>query len=72
MTKEEESQGVFVINDGKVTFHKVKTGIAGDRFFEVISGLEVGNEVVIGPFKALRRLRNEDPVKVENKKKNLE
>ncbi|MCH8021676.1 efflux RND transporter periplasmic adaptor subunit [candidate division KSB1 bacterium] len=72
MTKEEESQGVFVINDGKVTFHKVKTGIAGDRFFEVISGLEVGKEVVIGPFKALRRLRNEDPVKVEKKKKNLE
>lgn len=72
MTKEEESQGTFVINDGKVTFHKVKTGIAGDRFFEVISGLEVGNEVVIGPFKALRRLRNEDPVKVEKKKRNLE
>ncbi|MCH8953911.1 efflux RND transporter periplasmic adaptor subunit [candidate division KSB1 bacterium] len=72
MTKEEESQGVFVINDAKVTFHKVKTGIAGDRFFEVISGLEVGKEVVIGPFKALRRLRNEDPVKVEKKKKNLE
>jgi len=72
MTKEEESQGVFVINDGKVTFHKVKTGIAGDRFFEVISGLEVGKEVVIGPFKALRRLRNEDPVKVEKKKKNRE
>lgn len=72
MTREEESQGVFVINDGEVTFHKVKTGIAGDRFFEVISGLEVGNEVVIGPFKALRRLRNEDPVKVEKKKKNLE
>ena len=72
MTKEEESQGVFVINDAKVTFHKVKTGIAGDRFFEVISGLEVGKEVVIGPFKALRRLRNEDPVKVEKKKKNRE
>ena len=72
MTKEEESQGAFVIHDGKVTFHKVKTGIAGDRFFEVISGLEVGNEVVIGPFKALRRLRNEDPVKVEKKKKNRE
>ncbi len=72
MTKEEESQGVFVINDAKVTFYKVKTGIAGDRFFEVISGLEVGSEVVIGPFKALRRLRNEDPVKVEKKKKNRE
>lgn len=68
--KEEESQGAFVINDGKVEFHKVKTGIVGDRFFEVLSGLEVGDEVVVGPFKALRRLRNTDPVKVEKKKRN--
>ena len=67
-TKEEESQGVFVVKDGKVIFNKVKTGIAGDRFFEVISGLDAGNEVVIGPFKELRRLRNDDPVKVEKKK----
>ena len=67
-TKEEESQGVFVVSDGKVMFSKVKTGIAGDRFFEVISGLDAGNEVVTGPFKELRRLRNDDPVKVEQKK----
>ncbi len=67
-TKEKEIQGVFVIKDDEVQFREVKTGIAGDRFFEVLSGLEKNDEVVIGPFKALRRLRNEDPVKIEKKK----
>lgn len=68
-TKEKEVQGAFVISDGKVQFHEVKTGIAGDRFFEVLSGLQSGDEVVIGPFSALRRLRNEDVVKIEKEKK---
>jgi len=68
-TKEKEVQGAFVIKDGNVQFREVKTGIAGDRFFEVISGLETKEEVVIGPFSALRRLRNEDLVKIEKKEK---
>jgi HlyD family secretion protein len=68
-TKEKEIQGAFVIKDGKVDYHEVKTGIAGDRFFEVLSGLQAGDEVVIGPFSALRRLRNGDAVKIEKKAK---
>jgi HlyD family secretion protein len=68
-TKEKEIQGAFVIKDGAVQFSEVKTGIAGDRFFEVISGLQPKDEVVIGPFSALRRLRNGDAVKVEKKAK---
>ncbi|MDZ7363033.1 MAG: efflux RND transporter periplasmic adaptor subunit [candidate division KSB1 bacterium] len=68
-TKEKEVQGAFIIKDGKVQFSEVKTGIAGDRFFEVLSGLQPNDEVVIGPFSALRRLRNEALVKVEKKLK---
>jgi len=67
--KEKEVQGAFVIKDGKVQYRDVKIGIAGDRYFEVVSGLEPKDEVVIGPFSALRRLRNEDLVKVESKAK---
>ncbi len=66
-TKEKEVQGAFIIKDGKVEFNEVKIGIAGDRFFEVLSGLQPNDEVVIGPFSALRRLRNEDLVKIEKK-----
>jgi HlyD family secretion protein len=68
-TKEKEVQGAFVIKDNKVQFHEVKTGIAGDRFFEVVSGLQPKDEVVTGPFSALRRLRNDDLVKIEKKAK---
>ncbi|MFQ5706995.1 MAG: efflux RND transporter periplasmic adaptor subunit [bacterium] len=67
--KEKEMQGAFVIEDGEVTFHEVQTGIAGDRYFEVLSGLKAGDEVVVGPFKALRRLHNGDRVKIEKKRK---
>lgn len=68
-TKEKEVQGAFVIKDGKVQYREVKVGIAGDRFFEVVSGLEPKEEVITGPFSALRRLRNDDLVKVEQKAK---
>ncbi len=69
-SREREIQGAFVVTDGKVKFHEVKTGIAGERYFEVLSGLQPGDEVVTGPFSALRRLRNGDAVVVENRKKN--
>jgi HlyD family secretion protein len=71
-TKEKEVQGVFVIKDDQVKFVEVKTGIAGDRYFEVLSGLQSKDEVVIGPFSALRRLRNGDAVKIEKKAKKAE
>ncbi|MCA9734007.1 MAG: efflux RND transporter periplasmic adaptor subunit [Deferribacteres bacterium] len=56
-------QGVFVANDDKVMFKAVETGIAGDRYFEVVSGLAEGDMVVTGPFSALRKLTNEEAVK---------
>lgn len=51
-----EREGVFVIREGKAHFVPVKVGIAGDRFFEVVSGLEEGDRVVSGPYQALRDL----------------
>lgn len=70
--QEKEMQGAFVVTDGKASFHKVKVGIAGDRFFEVQSGLQPDDEVVIGPFSALRRLREGDPLSVTKKTKKPE
>jgi len=42
----------------------VKTGIAGDKYFEVLSGLKDGDKVVIGPFNSVRNLADGDAVKV--------
>jgi HlyD family secretion protein len=50
-------EGVFVVGtDNKVTFRPVKVGIAGDRYFEVLSGLTAGDRIVGGTYQAIREL----------------
>ena len=63
-------EGVFSVGtDNTVTFRPVKVGIAGDRFFEVISGLKQGDRIVGGTYQAIRELKDGDLVKqVEEKK----
>ncbi len=52
-------EGVFVVGtDNKVTFRAVKVGIAGDRYFEVVSGLKDGERIVGGTYQAIRELKD--------------
>jgi len=61
-----EVEGVFVITkENKAQFVTVKSGIAGDKYFEVLSGLKVGDRVITGPFDSVRALADEAPVKVD-------
>ena len=60
-----ELEGVFLVRDNKVMFQPVKTGIAGDKYFEVHSGLNAGDVVVTGPFSSVRELRDGAAVKPE-------
>ncbi|HEX5475786.1 MAG TPA: efflux RND transporter periplasmic adaptor subunit [Vicinamibacterales bacterium] len=59
-----EFEGVFVVRDNKAEFVPVKTGIAGDKYFEVLSGLKEGDKVITGPFSSVRDLADNAPVKV--------
>ena len=58
----EECEGVFVLQDGTARFRPVEVGIAGERYFEVLSGLQAGDEVVTGPYSAVRELEDGDAV----------
>jgi len=60
-----ETEGVFVVRDGQAIFLPVKTGIAGEKHFEVISGLKKGDKVITGPFNNVRNLQDGDKVKTE-------
>jgi HlyD family secretion protein len=52
-------EGVFVIGtDNKVTFRPVKVGIAGERYFEVLSGLQEKEKIVGGTYQAIRELKD--------------
>jgi len=57
-------EGVFVVEEGRAVFRPCRVGIAGEKYFEVVSGVEVGDEVVKGPFKVLRTLKDGAKVKV--------
>jgi len=59
-----ETEGVFVFRDGRVVFEPVKVGVAGERYFEVLSGLKAGDQVVTGPFESVRQLSDGSPVKI--------
>jgi len=64
-----ESEGVFVVRDGKAEFVPIKMGVAGDKYFEVLSGLKNGDEVITGPYNSVRGMTDGDGVKVDNAKK---
>jgi HlyD family secretion protein len=59
-----ETEGVFVIRAGLVEFTPVEIGIAGERYFEVISGLSSGDRVVTGPFASVRGLADGEAVQI--------
>jgi HlyD family secretion protein len=46
---------VFVVNENTVEQRFVEVGIVGDRDYEVLSGLEEGEEIVTGGFVAISR-----------------
>jgi HlyD family secretion protein len=61
----ETEEGVFMIKEGKLVFEKVKTGIAGELMIEVTEGPKPGQDIVTGPFKVLRQVKDGDRVIIE-------
>jgi HlyD family secretion protein len=52
-------EGVFVVGtDNKVSFRPVKVGIAGEKYFEVLTGLKDGEKIVGGTYQAIRELKD--------------
>jgi len=64
--KKDEIQGVFVVNGKKAIFRPVETGISGVTDIEITKGLRPGDEIVVGSYKALRTLKPESNVKIDN------
>ena len=61
-----EEEGVFVVRNNVAEFIPVKTGIAGDKYFEVLSGeVKEGDQVITGPFASVRNLKDGDTNKVQ-------
>ncbi|MBD3403040.1 efflux RND transporter periplasmic adaptor subunit [candidate division GN15 bacterium] len=61
----EELRGVFVIRDKVARFVPVETGIADQRYIEVMGDLQPGDSVVSGPYRVLRTVADGDEVEPE-------
>ncbi len=64
-SRPETEEGVYLIKNGKLEFQKVEPGLAGELMIEVKKGPSVGKEIVTGPFKVLRQVKEGDKVIVE-------
>jgi HlyD family secretion protein len=59
-----ETEGVFTIRDGRAVFTPMKVGIAGEKYFEVVSGAKAGDQVITGPFANVRTLADGQEVRL--------
>lgn len=59
---------VFVVEDGKAVRREVETGISDNSHIQILTGLEAGEEIVIGSYRMVsNNLNDGDKVKVNNK-----
>jgi HlyD family secretion protein len=70
--KKREAEGVFVVRNGVATFRPVKTGVAGDEYFEVVDGLREGETIVAGTYQAIRDLKDGAKVRAADTTKTRE
>jgi HlyD family secretion protein len=67
--KPKNLKGVYVLDSGmKVKFVEVTTGITGEADIEITSGVKAGDEVVRGPSRVLKTLKDGLAVKRQEKK----
>lgn len=66
--KDKTIKGVFLLEDSKVKFVEVTTGITGESDIEITSGVSDGQEVITGPSRVLNKLKEGDVVKKQTKK----
>lgn len=62
-------KGVFTLVGNKAKFVPVETGITGENEIEIKTGLNEGVELIIGPYRQLRTLKDDTVIKREDKNK---
>lgn len=60
----EDIEGVFLVKESTVSFQPIQVGVAGQEYFEVLTGLSSGDIVVAGPYQRIRQLREGDAISV--------
>ncbi len=62
-------EGIFIDRGGKARFVPVRLGLRGDTDVEIEANLKPGDQVVSGPYRILRKLKDGDSIRQEKPKK---
>jgi len=60
---------VFIVKDGKAVMSEVKTGVSDATHVSIESGLKATDQVVTGPFRILKKLKDGDQVEITKEEK---
>jgi HlyD family secretion protein len=66
----DESDVVYVIDGTESAVRVVKTGISDELYVEIVDGLADGEEVITGPYRTLKKMKDGEAVKTEEKENN--
>ena len=65
----QDEEGVYLHKDGKAKFVPVTTGLTGDTNIEIAKGLTAGQQIITGPFRALRDIKDDSKVREQKEEK---
>jgi HlyD family secretion protein len=65
--KKAEEEGLFISENGRAKFVPVRKGIMGDLDIEIVDGLKERQDVIVGPYDALRQMKDGLLVKADVK-----
>ncbi|HEX8772364.1 MAG TPA: HlyD family efflux transporter periplasmic adaptor subunit [Pyrinomonadaceae bacterium] len=66
--KPKDIKGVYILQGNKVKFVEVTTGITGESDIEILNGVQANMEVITGPSRVLKALKENQTVKRQVKK----
>jgi HlyD family secretion protein len=67
--KAQEEEGVYLFKEGAAKFVPVTTGLSGDSNIEIVRGLSGGEQIITGPFRALRDIKDGAKVREQKEEK---
>jgi len=56
-------ESVYLVRDGKAVLQEVETGVSSDTEIEIVTGVELGDTVISGPYRVLSTLKDGQSVK---------
>jgi HlyD family secretion protein len=66
--KPKDTKGVYIIQGNKAKFVEITTGITGESDIQILSGVQDGMEVITGPSRVIKTLKDNTVVKRQTRK----